>query len=269
MRIDELHKFSDGTLNDVRTALDDHLKGIRMKYLPQAIWRKSDKERATAMIQAIDKQLKTRRIKRSLEKLVGGRFGIVTHWFTLIVLSALRRSDNENMLSLAILILSDKVLKLNIFKKYASISSQDIKSRKVLHQLFMNLEKLKNDGDSLVSENSNEVENYRRIYKAYTKEASWERSKNFSFSIHLGYEELYEQTTKFKMKFYNREVEKGVTYSTNLGLYQSKAVSWRDTIQMSSTTPPNQGENRGDNARFLVYAYSDMDSSSEEGSTMG
>nr|GEY21926.1 hypothetical protein [Tanacetum cinerariifolium] len=37
MRIDELHKFSDGTLNDVRTALDDRLKGIRMKYLPQAI----------------------------------------------------------------------------------------------------------------------------------------------------------------------------------------------------------------------------------------
>nr|GFB61936.1 hypothetical protein [Tanacetum cinerariifolium] len=30
---------------------------------------------------------------------------IVTHWFTLIVLSALRRSGNENMLSLAILIL--------------------------------------------------------------------------------------------------------------------------------------------------------------------
>nr|GEU67659.1 hypothetical protein [Tanacetum cinerariifolium] len=40
MQIDELHKFSDGTLNDVRTALDDRLKGIRMKYLPQAIWRK-------------------------------------------------------------------------------------------------------------------------------------------------------------------------------------------------------------------------------------
>nr|GEW56763.1 hypothetical protein [Tanacetum cinerariifolium] len=34
MRIDELHKFSDGTLNDVRTALDDRLNGIRMKYLP-------------------------------------------------------------------------------------------------------------------------------------------------------------------------------------------------------------------------------------------
>ncbi|GJT09907.1 hypothetical protein Tco_0856949 [Tanacetum coccineum] len=31
MRIDELHKFSDGTLDDVRTALNDRLKGIRMK----------------------------------------------------------------------------------------------------------------------------------------------------------------------------------------------------------------------------------------------
>nr|GEU86273.1 DNA-directed DNA polymerase [Tanacetum cinerariifolium] len=59
---------SDGTLNDVPTTLDDRLKGIQMKYLPQAIWRKSDKERAATMIQAIDKQLKTRRIMRSLEK---------------------------------------------------------------------------------------------------------------------------------------------------------------------------------------------------------
>nr|GFA28040.1 hypothetical protein [Tanacetum cinerariifolium]GFA47017.1 hypothetical protein [Tanacetum cinerariifolium] len=32
MRIDEIHKFSDGTLNDVRNALDDRLKGIRMQY---------------------------------------------------------------------------------------------------------------------------------------------------------------------------------------------------------------------------------------------
>ncbi|GKA46988.1 hypothetical protein Tco_0739871 [Tanacetum coccineum] len=62
MRIDELHKFSDGTLDDVRTALNDRLKGIRMKYLPKTIWRQSDRERAKAMIQAIDKQLKSRRI---------------------------------------------------------------------------------------------------------------------------------------------------------------------------------------------------------------
>nr|GEW18049.1 hypothetical protein [Tanacetum cinerariifolium] len=43
MRIDELHKFSNGTLTDVRTALDDRLKGIQMK---------------------------TRRIMRSLERLL-------------------------------------------------------------------------------------------------------------------------------------------------------------------------------------------------------
>nr|GFC85097.1 hypothetical protein [Tanacetum cinerariifolium] len=42
MRIDELHKFSDGTINDVRNALDDRLKGIRMQYLSSTIWRKGD-----------------------------------------------------------------------------------------------------------------------------------------------------------------------------------------------------------------------------------
>nr|GEZ15294.1 hypothetical protein [Tanacetum cinerariifolium] len=70
MRIDEVHNISDGMLTDVRTALD---KGIQMKYLPQSIWRKSDKDRAAAMIQAIDKRLKTRRIMRSLKRFVGGR----------------------------------------------------------------------------------------------------------------------------------------------------------------------------------------------------
>nr|GEY07484.1 hypothetical protein [Tanacetum cinerariifolium] len=39
MWIDELHKLSDRTLTDVRTALDDRLKGIQMQYLPQRIWR--------------------------------------------------------------------------------------------------------------------------------------------------------------------------------------------------------------------------------------
>nr|GEX47851.1 hypothetical protein [Tanacetum cinerariifolium] len=73
MRIDELYKFSDGTLNDVRNALDDCLKGIRMQYFPTKIWRKGDKDRAVAMIQAIDKMLKTKRIMRSLERFVGGR----------------------------------------------------------------------------------------------------------------------------------------------------------------------------------------------------
>nr|GEZ47951.1 hypothetical protein [Tanacetum cinerariifolium] len=78
MRIDELYKFSDGTLNDVRNALDDRLNWIRMQYLPTTIWRKGDKDRATAMIQAIDKMLKTRRIMKSLERAGGIYPGIST-----------------------------------------------------------------------------------------------------------------------------------------------------------------------------------------------
>nr|GEW46074.1 hypothetical protein [Tanacetum cinerariifolium] len=69
MWIDELHKFNDGMLIDVHTVLDDRLKGIRMQYLPHTISKKNDKDRATAMIQAIDKRLKTMRITRCLESL--------------------------------------------------------------------------------------------------------------------------------------------------------------------------------------------------------
>ncbi|GKB75010.1 hypothetical protein Tco_0936422 [Tanacetum coccineum] len=67
MRIDELHKFSDGTLDDVRIALNDRLKGIRM---PQTFWSQRDKVNARAMIQAIDKRLKTRMIMWSLERFI-------------------------------------------------------------------------------------------------------------------------------------------------------------------------------------------------------
>nr|GEV22531.1 hypothetical protein [Tanacetum cinerariifolium] len=50
MRVDKLHKFSDGTLNNVWSALDDTLKKIRMKYPPQTIWREVHKERAGTII---------------------------------------------------------------------------------------------------------------------------------------------------------------------------------------------------------------------------
>ncbi|GJS27655.1 hypothetical protein Tco_0488275 [Tanacetum coccineum] len=40
MRTDELHKFSDGTLNHVRTALKDIATGIQMEYLPKIKWSK-------------------------------------------------------------------------------------------------------------------------------------------------------------------------------------------------------------------------------------
>nr|GEW22830.1 hypothetical protein [Tanacetum cinerariifolium] len=57
MRVDELHKFSDGILNDVRSALHDIDAGIRMKYLPMRKWSNLDKKRTWVMVQDIDKQL--------------------------------------------------------------------------------------------------------------------------------------------------------------------------------------------------------------------
>ncbi|GKB27572.1 hypothetical protein Tco_0866973 [Tanacetum coccineum] len=50
MRADELHKFSDGTLNDVQTVLNDIDKGIRMECLPRRKWSGSDKRRARVMV---------------------------------------------------------------------------------------------------------------------------------------------------------------------------------------------------------------------------
>ncbi|GJU98004.1 hypothetical protein Tco_1327275 [Tanacetum coccineum] len=70
---DELHKFSDGTLDDVRTALNGSSHRISIEYLPQIFTGATDKQTREAMIQAIDKRLKTRRIMRSLERFVGGR----------------------------------------------------------------------------------------------------------------------------------------------------------------------------------------------------
>ncbi|GKA23935.1 hypothetical protein Tco_0709968 [Tanacetum coccineum] len=73
MRSDELYKFSDRTLTGLRTSLDDITKNIRMEYLPKRRWSTLEKKRANIMIKAIDKQLKERRLMRSLKKFVGGR----------------------------------------------------------------------------------------------------------------------------------------------------------------------------------------------------
>nr|GEZ16891.1 hypothetical protein [Tanacetum cinerariifolium] len=72
MRADELYNFSDGTLNDVRSALYDIVAGIRMGYLPMKKWSNLDKKRARVMVQDIEKQLYQRRLMRNLEKFVGG-----------------------------------------------------------------------------------------------------------------------------------------------------------------------------------------------------
>ncbi|GJT31562.1 hypothetical protein Tco_0921981 [Tanacetum coccineum] len=65
MRTDELHKFSDGMLSYVRTALHDITSGIRIEYMPKRKWSGLDKQRARVIIQDIDKQLFQRRIRYS------------------------------------------------------------------------------------------------------------------------------------------------------------------------------------------------------------
>nr|GEX33180.1 hypothetical protein [Tanacetum cinerariifolium] len=72
MCIDELHKFSDGTLNDVQSALHDITVGIRMEYLPMRKWSNLDKKRDWFMVQDIDRKLYQRRLMRNLETFVGG-----------------------------------------------------------------------------------------------------------------------------------------------------------------------------------------------------
>ncbi|GKF47977.1 hypothetical protein Tco_0141228 [Tanacetum coccineum] len=66
MQLDELYKFSDRTLIGLRTSLDDIKKNIRMEYLPKRRWSTLEKKRANIMIKEIDKQLKERRLTRSL-----------------------------------------------------------------------------------------------------------------------------------------------------------------------------------------------------------
>ncbi|GJR18313.1 hypothetical protein Tco_0966840 [Tanacetum coccineum] len=73
MRSDELHKFSDGTLTDVRTALQDISLGLRIYYMPKKKWSNLEKRRARVMIQDIDRQLFQRRLMRNLEKFVSGK----------------------------------------------------------------------------------------------------------------------------------------------------------------------------------------------------
>ncbi|GJX29808.1 RNA-directed DNA polymerase, eukaryota, reverse transcriptase zinc-binding domain protein [Tanacetum coccineum] len=60
MRLDELYKFCDGSLTDVRSVLDDIAKNRRMEYLPKRDW-----SRLYRMFE--------RRLMRNLERFVGER----------------------------------------------------------------------------------------------------------------------------------------------------------------------------------------------------
>nr|GEX11817.1 hypothetical protein [Tanacetum cinerariifolium] len=77
MRFNEIHKFSDGTLQQIDEALDYRVKEFRINRtnigLNTRFWTMKDVDRSKAFMFAIQKRLKTRRIFPNLESFVGGR----------------------------------------------------------------------------------------------------------------------------------------------------------------------------------------------------
>ncbi|GJU38986.1 hypothetical protein Tco_1191943 [Tanacetum coccineum] len=77
MRFNEVHKFSDGTLQQIDEALDYRVKEFQINRtnpgMNTRFWTKKDVDRSKDFMFAIQKRLKTRRIFRNLESFVGGR----------------------------------------------------------------------------------------------------------------------------------------------------------------------------------------------------
>ncbi|GKE27981.1 hypothetical protein Tco_1443365 [Tanacetum coccineum] len=77
MRIDEVHKFSDGTLTRIKEKLDFMVKDFKLfkfnKGMENRKWTEDDKRRSEDFIEVIERRLKIRRIFRSLESFVGRR----------------------------------------------------------------------------------------------------------------------------------------------------------------------------------------------------
>nr|GEU36714.1 hypothetical protein [Tanacetum cinerariifolium] len=77
MRFNEIHKFSDGTLQQINEALDYRVKEFKINMMNPGLnirfWTRKDVDQSKAFMFAIQKRLKTRRIFHNLESFVGGR----------------------------------------------------------------------------------------------------------------------------------------------------------------------------------------------------
>ncbi|GJS65407.1 hypothetical protein Tco_0679971 [Tanacetum coccineum] len=71
-----------------------------MEYLPQRRWSSLEKKRAHIMIKAIEKQLKERRMMRSLEKFVSGRHSL-ENYTSESLSSLLTQTSQENTRSIS------------------------------------------------------------------------------------------------------------------------------------------------------------------------
>nr|GFA65916.1 hypothetical protein [Tanacetum cinerariifolium] len=77
MRFNKIHKFSDGTLQQIVEALDYRVKEFRINRLNPGLntrfWTRKNVDWCNAFMFAIQRRLRTRRIFRNLESFVGGR----------------------------------------------------------------------------------------------------------------------------------------------------------------------------------------------------
>ncbi|GJY39227.1 retrovirus-related pol polyprotein from transposon TNT 1-94 [Tanacetum coccineum] len=77
MRFNEIHKFSDDTLQQIDEALDYRVKEFKVNRMNLGLntwfWTRKDVDRSKEFMFAIQKRLKTRRIFRNLESFVGER----------------------------------------------------------------------------------------------------------------------------------------------------------------------------------------------------
>nr|GEV49273.1 putative Gag-Pol polyprotein [Tanacetum cinerariifolium] len=77
MRFNEIHKFSDGTLQQIYEALDYRVKEFKINRINPGLnmrfWTRKDVDRSKAFMFSIEKLLKKRRIFCNLESFVGGR----------------------------------------------------------------------------------------------------------------------------------------------------------------------------------------------------
>nr|GEW65031.1 retrovirus-related Pol polyprotein from transposon TNT 1-94 [Tanacetum cinerariifolium] len=77
IRFNKIHKFSDGTLQQIDEALDYRVKEFKINRMNPGLnissWTKKDVDKSKEFMFAIQKWLKTRRIFRNLESFVGGR----------------------------------------------------------------------------------------------------------------------------------------------------------------------------------------------------
>nr|GEW46024.1 hypothetical protein [Tanacetum cinerariifolium] len=77
MRFNDIHKFSNGTLQQIDEALDYRVKEFKINRMNPGLnirfWTRKDVDRSKEFMFAIQKRLKTRRIFINLESFVGGR----------------------------------------------------------------------------------------------------------------------------------------------------------------------------------------------------